>query len=148
MNEIVFAIERDPNGGFLARAYGSSIFTEATSLDELQKNVADAVRCHFDKGNLPRRIRIIPSSLRTNRPKGKWRVRTAVFWEKLNEYRCEVDRDTDRYVRVIVKDSAGVRRVTFPKNGPKRFGSFTDILDAIEGHRPEPAAGPGEGFTN
>ncbi|GMV93718.1 MAG: hypothetical protein AMXMBFR82_34960 [Candidatus Hydrogenedentota bacterium] len=148
MREILFDIEKVSNRSYLARAFGIDIFAEASSLDELYEEVGEAVQCHFEEDELPQRIRFFSSSPRTNRPKGKWRVRTAVLWAKLNEYGCEVDRDTDRYVRVIVKGSAGVRRVTFPKNGPKRFGSFTDILDAIEGHRSEPVAEPGGGFTN
>lgn len=58
MNEIIFAVEEDPEGGFLARALGSSIFTEAESLGELHEKVRDAVRCHFDEGQEPKIIRL------------------------------------------------------------------------------------------
>jgi len=35
-----------------------SIFTEADSLPELQAQVRDAVRCHFDDGKAPKVIRL------------------------------------------------------------------------------------------
>jgi hypothetical protein len=43
--EIVFVAEEAPAGGYTARALGASIFTEADSLEALQENVRDAVRC-------------------------------------------------------------------------------------------------------
>jgi hypothetical protein len=62
MNEIVFAIEQAPEGGFTARALGESIFTEAdTEADteaELRVAVQDAVHCHFDEGQSPKIIRL------------------------------------------------------------------------------------------
>jgi hypothetical protein len=56
--EIIFSVEESPEGGFEARALGYSIFTEAESMDELKRNVRDAVHCHFDEGQAPRVIRI------------------------------------------------------------------------------------------
>ena len=58
MNEIIFAVEEDPEGGFFARALGSSIFTEAETLEELHEKVRDAVKCHFDAGKAPKIIRL------------------------------------------------------------------------------------------
>lgn len=58
MNEIIFAVEEAPEGGFNARALGVSIFTEATTLEELHNNVRDAVKCHFDEGKEPKVIRL------------------------------------------------------------------------------------------
>jgi hypothetical protein len=58
MSEIVFEVAEDPDGGFTARAIGSSIFTEAESLDALRDAVRDAVRCHFDAEARPRVIRL------------------------------------------------------------------------------------------
>ncbi len=48
MTEIVFRVEEAPEGGYTARALGESIFTEAETVDELRRNVRDAVACHFD----------------------------------------------------------------------------------------------------
>ena len=48
MNEVIFLVEPDPEGGYTARALGHSIFTEADTWDELVLAVQDAVRCHFE----------------------------------------------------------------------------------------------------
>jgi predicted RNase H-like HicB family nuclease len=58
MNEIIFLITEAPEGGYGARALGESIFTEADSLDELRRNVRDAVDCHFEDGKKPGVIRL------------------------------------------------------------------------------------------
>ena len=51
-------VEEAPEGGYLARALGQSIMTEADSLAELHANVRDAVRCHFDDGQAPQVVRL------------------------------------------------------------------------------------------
>jgi hypothetical protein len=58
MSEIIFVVEEAPEGGFVARALGDAIFTEADDLESLHTNIRDAVRCHFDEGNAPRVIRL------------------------------------------------------------------------------------------
>ena len=54
MSEIIFVVERAPEGGFSARALGESIFTQADSVIELYARVCDAVHCHFDEGAAPK----------------------------------------------------------------------------------------------
>ena len=56
MSELIFVVEEAPEGGFLARALGESIFTEADTLAELSDKVRDAVRCHFEEGKAPAAI--------------------------------------------------------------------------------------------
>ena len=58
MNEIIFVIEEAVEGGFIARALGESIFTEAETLDTLRQQVRDAVNCHFNEGKAPKVIRL------------------------------------------------------------------------------------------
>lgn len=58
MTELIFMVEEAPEGGFVARSLGPSIFTEADSLAELPEKVRDAVRCHFEAGQAPRVIRL------------------------------------------------------------------------------------------
>lgn len=58
MSEIVFVVEEAPEGGFIARAVGESIFTEADNLSELHARAREAVRCHFDEGKAPKLIRL------------------------------------------------------------------------------------------
>lgn len=47
--EIIFIVEESIDGGFEAKALGYSIFTQAETIDELKKEIEDAVRCHFDE---------------------------------------------------------------------------------------------------
>ena len=58
MSELIFLVEEAPEGGYTARALGESIFTEADTVAELQANVRDAVRCHFDEGQQPKVVRL------------------------------------------------------------------------------------------
>lgn len=51
-------VEDAPEGGYVARALGQSIVTEADSLAELHAIVRDAVRCHFDEGQAPKIVRL------------------------------------------------------------------------------------------
>ena len=55
MNEIIFVVENSDEGGYTAKSLGHSIYTEAETLDELKENVKDAVKCHFDEKEIPRR---------------------------------------------------------------------------------------------
>ncbi|HEY9874129.1 MAG TPA: hypothetical protein V6D12_11870 [Candidatus Obscuribacterales bacterium] len=47
MAEIIFLIEDAHEGGYIARALGESIFTQADSIEELRELVKDAVHCHY-----------------------------------------------------------------------------------------------------
>ena len=59
MKEIVFLVEEAPEGGYMARALGESIFTEADTIEALRAGVLDAVRCHFDAvQSMPRLVRL------------------------------------------------------------------------------------------
>ncbi|MGV0023996.1 2-oxoisovalerate dehydrogenase [Phormidesmis priestleyi] len=57
MNEIIFLVEDDLEGGYIAKAIGDSIFTQADSIEELKSFVRDAVHCHFpSESDRPRLI--------------------------------------------------------------------------------------------
>ncbi|MCU0843047.1 MAG: hypothetical protein MUC79_15225 [Thiobacillaceae bacterium] len=58
MSEIIFVVEQDPEGGYVAKAVGESIVTQAESEAELRDLVRDAVRCHFEEGQAPKLIRL------------------------------------------------------------------------------------------
>lgn len=58
MNEIHFIVEESPEGGFVARAVQEAIFSEADSLEDLRRQVRDAVHCHFDEGSAPKLIHL------------------------------------------------------------------------------------------
>jgi predicted RNase H-like HicB family nuclease len=54
MTEIIFLVESDSEGGYVARAIGESIFTQADSIQELRNLVKDAIHCHYpDKSIRP-----------------------------------------------------------------------------------------------
>lgn len=58
MNEIIFLIQDSIDGGFEAKAVGYSIFTQADDMDELKKNLVEAVDCHFEPAEKPKMIRL------------------------------------------------------------------------------------------
>ena len=58
MSELIFVVEEAPEGGYIARALGQSIFTEADTLAELPEKVREAVRCHFEEGQAPKIVRL------------------------------------------------------------------------------------------
>ena len=47
MNELVFEIVQEADGGFTAAALGESIFTQADSWEELKANVREAVQAFY-----------------------------------------------------------------------------------------------------
>jgi len=58
MSELIFVVEEAPEGGYIARALGQSIFTEADTLAELPGKAREAVRCHFEEGTAPKVARL------------------------------------------------------------------------------------------
>lgn len=57
-SEIVFAVEEAAEGGYIARALGESIVTEADDLQSLRERVRDALICHFEETERPRVFRL------------------------------------------------------------------------------------------
>ena len=57
-DEIIFAVQESPEGGYEARALSAPVFTEADSVEELRAAVRDAVECHFEEGERPKMIRL------------------------------------------------------------------------------------------
>jgi hypothetical protein len=50
MNELVFTVTQEGDGGFVAEALGESIFTQADTWEELRGNVREAVTAfYFDR---------------------------------------------------------------------------------------------------
>jgi len=57
--EIIFIVEEDPEIGFNAKALGFPIFTQGDTMEELKKNIKDAISCHFDEeSEIPKVIRL------------------------------------------------------------------------------------------
>jgi hypothetical protein len=74
--EIIFSFEESPGGGYMARAIGHSIFTQAETMDELRANVNEAIACHFgDRTSLPvPRLVARPKSFVLGSAKGEFTV--------------------------------------------------------------------------
>jgi sulfur relay (sulfurtransferase) DsrF/TusC family protein len=47
MQEITFIVEESPEGGYIARAAETSIYTQANNQESLHALIRDAVCCHF-----------------------------------------------------------------------------------------------------
>ncbi len=59
MQEIIFIVEEDIEGGFNAYGLGVSIFTQGETIQEVKENIKDAIRCHFEKEEIiPKIIRL------------------------------------------------------------------------------------------
>ncbi len=58
MTEIVFVVTESDEGRFTAGGVGTSVFTEADTMEELRRAVRDAVHCHFEPGEQPKLIRL------------------------------------------------------------------------------------------
>ena len=60
MSEIIFDVREDEvDGGYTATALGVGIHTEADSLEDLRRNVREAVDCYYDDPDAaPRIIRL------------------------------------------------------------------------------------------
>jgi len=57
-SEIIFTVEEDPEGGYVAQALGHAIVTQGDTIEELRRMVRDAVRCHFEPEEMPGVIRL------------------------------------------------------------------------------------------
>jgi hypothetical protein len=58
MQEIVFQIAQDADGGYTAEAIGESIFTQADTWEELKVNVREAVQAFYFDSAPPASIRL------------------------------------------------------------------------------------------
>ncbi len=63
MGSITLQVERDEASGWYVASWDApdghgGIVTQGKDIAELQANVAEAVRCHFDEGQLPRSFQL------------------------------------------------------------------------------------------
>jgi hypothetical protein len=58
MNELVFQVTQEGDGGFVAEALGESIFTQADTWDELRTNVREVVTAFYFDRPAPARVRL------------------------------------------------------------------------------------------
>ncbi len=55
-SEIIFSVEESIEGGYEAKAFGFSIYTQAETYEELKTMIIDAVKCHFEIDEVPKVI--------------------------------------------------------------------------------------------
>ena len=59
MNELVFEVTQEEDGGYCAECLSENIFTQGDTWDAMRQNVQEAVRAYFfDQPAAPRRIRL------------------------------------------------------------------------------------------
>ena len=59
MDELVFEVTQEEDGGFCAECLSENIFTQGDNWDELRRNAQEAVRgFYFDAPHVPSRIRL------------------------------------------------------------------------------------------
>jgi hypothetical protein len=59
MNELVFEVTQEEDGGFCAECLSENIFTQGDNWNALRRNVQEAVRAfYFDRPPAPKRIRL------------------------------------------------------------------------------------------
>ena len=58
MNELVFEVTQEADGGFVAEALGESIFTEADTWEALRANIREAVRAFYFDRPAPAHVRL------------------------------------------------------------------------------------------
>jgi len=58
MNELIFEVIQEADGGFVAECLTEGIFTQADNWDELRRNVMEAVKAYYFDRQLPKAIRL------------------------------------------------------------------------------------------
>jgi len=59
MNELVFEVMQEADGGFCAECLSENIFTQGDTWEAVRRNVQEAVRAYyFDQAEAPRQIRL------------------------------------------------------------------------------------------
>ena len=59
MNELVFEVTQEEDGGFCAECLSENIFTQGDTWEAVRQNVREAVRgYYFDQPHTPRNIRL------------------------------------------------------------------------------------------
>jgi len=73
--ELIFEVREAEEGGYVARALGQAIFTEAETWQELRDNVLEATSLHFeDAAETPKLIQLHHPPIRPALPCGLYFV--------------------------------------------------------------------------
>jgi predicted RNase H-like HicB family nuclease len=58
MNELIFEVTQEADGGFVAECLTEAIFTQADTWEELREQVLDAARAHYFDRPVPEQVRL------------------------------------------------------------------------------------------
>lgn len=58
MNELIFEVTQEADGGFVAECLTEAIFTQADTWEELRGQVQDAVRAYYFDQPVPEQVRL------------------------------------------------------------------------------------------
>jgi predicted RNase H-like HicB family nuclease len=58
MQELVFEVTQEADGGFVAESLGEGVITQADTWDQLRHNVREAVEAYFFDSTPPKHIRL------------------------------------------------------------------------------------------
>jgi predicted RNase H-like HicB family nuclease len=58
MQELIFEVAQEADGGFVVESLGDGVFTQADTWEELRHNVREAVEAYFFDRTPPRLIRL------------------------------------------------------------------------------------------
>ena len=58
MDELIFEVTQEADGGYVAECLTENIFTQGDSWEELRSNVKEAVTAFFFDQSAPRRVRL------------------------------------------------------------------------------------------
>jgi predicted RNA binding protein YcfA (HicA-like mRNA interferase family) len=126
--EVLFLVEDAVEGGYIARALGHSIFTEADSWEELKEAIRDAVHCHFEPD---------PLACRARGGRGRLRLPRDLSGEELavllGRYGYEVTRQTGSHIR-LTTTQGGEHHITIPCHESLRVGTLNAILRDVAEH--------------
>jgi hypothetical protein len=58
MQELIFEVTQEADGGFVAESLGEGVITQADTWEDLRRNVFEAVQAYFFDGTPPTHIRL------------------------------------------------------------------------------------------
>lgn len=58
IKEIIFVVSESEEAGYEAKALDFPIFTQGETIEELKEMIKDAIKCHFEKNEVPEIINL------------------------------------------------------------------------------------------
>ena len=136
MTEIIFEVTEDEvDGGYSASAIGYGIHTQGDSMEEIRRNVREAVDCYFDEGmEQPGIIRLhfvrdeVLGPVKLPRNVNGRRLTVA-----LRRLGYEVVRQRGSHIRMTTQ-VGGEHHEVIPDHNPIRVKTLSSILKSVARH--------------